>query len=39
MQVLPRKLNIILSNLTEDEAESLLPLLLAQFPNFKLPKE
>jgi hypothetical protein len=35
IQVLPRKLNIILSNLTEDEADSLLPLLLEQFPNFK----
>lgn len=31
MQVLPRKLNIILSNLTEDEAPALLPLLLEQF--------
>lgn len=33
MQVLPRKLNIILSNLIEDEAPALLPLVLAQFPN------
>jgi hypothetical protein len=36
MQVLPRKLNIILSNLTEDEATAILPLLLAQFPGVKL---
>ncbi len=36
MQVLPRKLNIILSNLTEDEASAILPLLLAQFPEVKL---
>ena len=33
MQVLPRKLNIILSNLVEEEAPALLPLLMAQFPN------
>ena len=31
MQVLPRKLNIILSNLTDEEAPALLPLMLAQF--------
>lgn len=36
MQVLPRKLNIILSNLTEDEAPALIPLLIAQFPNLKI---
>lgn len=35
-QVLPRKLNIILSNLTDEEAPALLPLLLKQFPNFKI---
>jgi hypothetical protein len=35
-QVLPRKLNIILSNLTDEEASSLLPLLLAQFPGVRL---
>ena len=36
MQVLPRKLNIILSNLTDEEAPALLPLLLAQFPCLKI---
>lgn len=36
MQVLPRKLNIILSNLTDEEAPALLPLLLKQFPNVRL---
>jgi hypothetical protein len=36
MQVLPRKLNIVLSNLTEEEAPALLPLLLAQFSGIKL---
>lgn len=35
-QVLPRKLNIILSNLTDDEAPALLPLVLAQFPNYSV---
>ena len=34
-QVLPRKLNIILSNLTDDEAPAIVPLLIAQFPNLK----
>ena len=36
MQVLPRKLNIILSNLTDEDAPALLPLVLAQFPGVKL---
>lgn len=36
MQVLPRKLNVILSNLTEDEAPSLIPLILEQFPKVKV---
>lgn len=35
-QVLPRKLNIILSNLTDEEAPALVPLLIAQFPDLKL---
>ena len=35
-QVLPRKLNIILSNLTDDEAPALLPLLISQFPGLKI---
>jgi len=35
MQVLPRKLNVILSNLTEDEAPAIIPVLVAQFPNYK----
>lgn len=35
-QVLPRKLNIILSNLTDDEAPAILPLLLKQFPEVQL---
>ena len=35
-QVLPRKVNIILSNLTDEEAPALLPLVLAQFPGVKL---
>ena len=35
-QVLPRKLNIILSNLTDEEAPALLPLLLAQFPGLEI---
>lgn len=33
-QVLPRKLNIILSNLTDEEAPALIPLLIAQFPEY-----
>lgn len=37
-QVLPRKLNVILSNLTDDEAPALLPLLLAQFPNVAMQR-
>jgi hypothetical protein len=36
MQVLPRKLNIVLSNLTEEEAPALLPLVLAQFSGVKI---
>jgi hypothetical protein len=36
MQVLPRKLNIILSNLIDDEAPALLPLIVAQFPGVKI---
>ena len=35
-QVLPRKLNIILSNLTDEEAPALIPLLLNQFPELTL---
>ena len=35
-QVLPRKLNIILSNLTDDEAPAIIPLLVQQFPGVKL---
>jgi hypothetical protein len=35
-QVLPRKVNIILSNLTDEEAPALLPLVIAQFPGLKI---
>ena len=35
MQVLPRKLNVILSNLTDEEAPAIIPVLLAQFPTCK----
>jgi len=35
-QVLPRKLNVILSNLTDDEAPAIIPLLIQQFPELKL---
>lgn len=35
-QVLPRKLNIILSNLTDEEAPALLPLVIAQFPGLTI---
>jgi hypothetical protein len=33
MQVLPRILNRMLSNITDDEAQAIIPLLVAQFPN------
>ena len=36
MQVLPRLLNRMLSNITDDEAQAIIPLMLAQFPNIKL---
>lgn len=41
LQVLPAIINRILSDLTEDAAPAVLPLLLAQFPNcgYKLVKE
>jgi hypothetical protein len=35
MQVLPRKVNRILTNMTDEQAPALLPIILAQFPNFK----
>ena len=34
-QVLPRILNIVLSNLTDDAAPAIIPLLLKQFPDLK----
>lgn len=36
MQVLPRILNRMLSNITDEEAQAVIPLLVAQFPNLKL---
>jgi hypothetical protein len=39
MQVLVRKVNRILTNMTDEEASSLLPIIIQQFPNFKLPKQ
>ena len=35
LQVLPRLLNIVLSNLTDESAPAIIPLLIAQFPNYK----
>ena len=36
MQVLPAFINRILTNLTDEQAPAILPLILAQFPNVKL---
>jgi hypothetical protein len=36
MQVLPRILNRMLSNITDDEAQAIIPLIVAQFPGLKL---
>jgi len=36
MQVLPRILNRMLSNITNEEAQAIVPLIVAQFPNIKL---
>jgi hypothetical protein len=38
MQVLPRILNRMLSNIKDEEAPAIIPLLMAQFPNVKLEK-
>jgi hypothetical protein len=35
-QVLPALINRILSNLTDDMAPAILPILIAQFPEIKL---
>ena len=37
-QVLPAIINRILSNMTDEQAPALLPIIIQQFPNFKLPK-
>jgi hypothetical protein len=38
MQVLPRIINRMLSNITNDEAQAIIPLIVGQFPNIKLSK-
>jgi hypothetical protein len=37
-QVLPAFLNRILSNLTDEQAPAILPLIIMQFPNVKIDK-
>lgn len=37
-QVLPAYLNRLLSNLTDEHADEILPLIVGQFPNYKLIK-
>ena len=39
MQVLPRILNRMLSNITNEEAQAIIPLLVAQFPHIELDKK
>ncbi len=36
MQVLPRKINRMLSNIADDEAQALIPLIVGQFPGLNL---
>lgn len=36
MQVLPRIVNIVLSNMTEESAPAIIPLLIQQFPGVKI---
>jgi hypothetical protein len=36
MQVLPRILNRMLSNITDEEAQAVIPMLVAQFPNIRI---
>jgi hypothetical protein len=36
MQVLPRIINRMLSNITDEEAQAIIPLIVNQFPNLKL---
>ena len=36
MQVLPRIINRMLSNITDEEAQAVIPLIVGQFPNIKL---
>ncbi len=36
MQVLPRIINRMLSNITDEEAQAVVPLIVGQFPNIKL---
>jgi hypothetical protein len=36
MQVLPRILNRMLSNITNEEAQAIIPLIVSQFPDIKL---
>jgi hypothetical protein len=38
-QVLPRKINVIMSNLTDEEAPAIFPVLLQQFPGVVLDKK